>query len=389
MRTLILNAVLVLPDRLLKDGWLLMEDDHIVAIGEKLYPSIQNFERAIDADANFVLPGLIDLHSDAIEKLVEPRPGVHFDVSLALREADWRLAGCGITSEFHAVTLDDNEFGVRTDTFVQELADAICAEGKTLLVRHYIHARLELSSQRGCEVMARMIEQQSVGMISLMDHSPGQGQYTTEQAYRDYVMRTTHRSEAEVDEMLVQKRVQLASIPGRITYITGKAREAGLAIATHDDDTEEKVEQWPALGVTISEFPTTIQAAQKAHELGLSVCMGAPNALRNKSSGGNLSALHAIQDGIADVLCADYYPSAMLGAAFKLANDHILPLADAIRLVTFNPARAVGLAHKVGSIEVGKIADLILVALSRQGLPVVQRVLVGGQERVVNNAFSL
>lgn len=388
MRTLIHNAVLVLPERLVEDGWLLIEDNVIIQVGEKEYPSISYFERAIDADTNFVLPGLIDLHCDAIEKLVEPRPGAFFAVAIALREADWRLAGCGITSEFHAVTLDDNEFGIRSDTFVQELIEAIRAETETLLVRHNIHARLELSSQSGYEVLTRLIEDGAVRMISLMDHSPGQGQYTTEQTYRDYMMRTTNRNEAEVEVILARKRSQLTAMPQRIAHVTGKARAAGLAIATHDDDTAEKVAQWPALGVKVSEFPTTLRAAQMAQELGLFVCMGAPNALRGYSSGGNLNAREVIRQGIANILCSDYYPASMLSAAFKLAEDNVLPLPDAVQLITLNPAKAVGLADTLGSLEVGKVADIIVVARSRQGLPFVQRVLVNGCERIIRVSLT-
>jgi alpha-D-ribose 1-methylphosphonate 5-triphosphate diphosphatase len=387
-QTLIHNATLVLPELLITDGWLLIEGDCIAGLGESATrPDSRAIERSIDAAANFLLPGLIDLHSDAIEKLVEPRPNVHFDLHVALGEADWRLAGCGITTEFHAVSLDDNEFGVRSDGFVRELAEAIRAEADALLVRHKIHARLELSSQRGCDVIKQMMVEQKVGMISLMDHSPGQGQYTTEQAYREYMLRTTNRSDSEVDAILARKRIQAAAIPGRIVHVTGLARELGLAIATHDDDTIEKVEQWPALGVTISEFPTTLEAARRAHELGLAVCMGAPNALRGKSSGGNLSALGAIEAGIADALCADYYPSAMLGAAFTLVMRKKLSLPQAIRLVTLNPAKAVGLSNAFGSLEPGKTADVIIVSLNSQGLPIVQRVFVGGREQIARTSF--
>lgn len=387
MQTLIHNATLVLPEQLVTDGWLLIEDGRIAALGQSATcPNPSTIRLSIDATSNFLMPGLIDLHSDAIEKLVEPRPTVLFDVQLALGEADWRLAGCGITTEFHAISLDDNEFGVRSDGFVQELSQAIKDQASYLLVRHNIHARLELSNLKGLDVLAGMIAEKAVGMVSLMDHSPGQGQYTTEQAYREYMLQTTNRGDAEVDAILALKRSQTREIPERIVCATRLAREAGLAIATHDDDTIEKVEQWPALGVTLSEFPTTMEAARRAHELGLAVCMGAPNVLRGTSSGGNLSALLAIQAGVATVLCADYYPAAMLAAAFKLARQQVLTLPQATRLVTLNPAQAVGLGNNFGSLELGKIADLIIVSVNRHELPMVQRVFVGGEERVRKNA---
>jgi len=380
VQTLIYNATLVLPDHVVEGGWLLIEDERILALGESATCPAHR-ERTIDAGANFLLPGLIDLHCDAIEKLVEPRPKVHFDVQMALEEADWRLAGAGVTTEFHAISLDDNEFGTRSDSFMHDLSQAL--RGRTdLLVRHKIHARLELSSQRGGHIIAQMIPQREFELISLMDHSPGQGQYPTEDSFREYVARTTSRSYAEIDELLEKKRRQTVEIPRRIERVTRLAREAGLAIATHDDDSAARVEQWPALGITMSEFPTTMEAARRAHELGLAVCMGAPNVVRGKSSGGNLSALAAIQAGVADVLCSDYYPAAMLMAAFILAKQGILALPQAVRMVSLNAAQAVGLGDAYGSLEVGKVADMILVELSRQELPRVQRLFVGGCERI-------
>ncbi|MBV9258426.1 MAG: hypothetical protein JO215_10445, partial [Ktedonobacteraceae bacterium] len=166
MQTLIQNAILVLPDRLIEGGWLLIEDGRILDLGEGATCAAATAS-AIDAGMQFLLPGLIDLHCDAIEKLVEPRPNVHFDIRIGLAEADWRLASCGITTEFHATSLDDNEFGVRSETFIHDLVQALASTWQEMLVRHKIHARLELTSHRGCEVLARSIEQRMCHMISL------------------------------------------------------------------------------------------------------------------------------------------------------------------------------------------------------------------------------
>ncbi|MBV8821380.1 MAG: hypothetical protein JO123_01155, partial [Ktedonobacteraceae bacterium] len=168
MRTLISNATLVLPDRLVEGGWLLIEDGRIAALGEgTTCPNPSTIERSIDALRNFLMPGLIDLHSDAIEKLVEPRPNVLFDLDTALPEADWRLAGSGVTTEFHAVSLDDKEFGVRSDGFVLDLVQAIKDQAGSLLVRHKIHARLELSNEKGLDLIAEMIAHKEMDMLSL------------------------------------------------------------------------------------------------------------------------------------------------------------------------------------------------------------------------------
>jgi alpha-D-ribose 1-methylphosphonate 5-triphosphate diphosphatase len=379
VQTLIHNATLVLEYELVEDGWLLIEGEYILALGEQETCPRRDGTRAIDGGGAYLLPGIIDLHCDAIEKLVEPRPNTQFPTALALQEADLRLAGCGITCEFHAVSLDDNEFGVRSDNFVHELRHAIAIYEAQTLVRHKIHTRLELSSQRGSGIIAEMIERHECDLVSLMDHSPGQGQYRTVESFREHVMRTTQRSQEEVDELLALKQGQAEHIPARITHVAQLAREHGIALATHDDDSARKVEQWPQLGVTMSEFPTTMEAAQRAHELGMAVCMGAPNVLRGKSSGGNLSALLAIQADVANVLCSDYYPAGMLAATFTLVDQGVLTLPAATRLVTLNPARAVGMADASGSLEAGKIADLILVARNAAGLGRVERVFVGGK----------
>jgi alpha-D-ribose 1-methylphosphonate 5-triphosphate diphosphatase len=328
------------------------------------------------------LPGLIDLHCDAIEKLVEPRPNIHFDIQVALSEADWRLAGSGITTEFHAISLDDDEFGVRSDTFACDIYQTLVSTREEMLVRHKIHARLELTSQRGFEAVTQLVSQKACDMISLMNHSPGQGQYHSELEFREYVKRATSRKPEEIDALLETKRSQSVEIPSRVERITRLARRAGLAIATHDDDTATKVQQWPEFGVTISEFPTTLEAARQAHDLGLAVCMGAPNVVRGKSSGGNLSAHEAIRAGVVDVLCSDYYPSAMLNAVFMLAARDVLTLPQAVRLVTLNPAHAVGVGKDYGSLEVGKVADVILVRLGWQERSAVQGMFVEGEERL-------
>ena len=381
MQTLIQNATLILPDCIIQGGWLLIEDGRILDLGEAT-TCPTGIEQTIDADTQFLLPGLIDLHCDAIEKLIEPRPNVHFDMPFALSEADWRLAGCGITTEFHAISLDEDEFGTRTETFLQDLSQAILSSQSECFVRHKIHARLELTSPRGTEAIIQAMEQGRCDMVSLMDHSPGQGQFSTEQAYRDYMVFTDNKEIAEAEAIIKAKRHKAGGIPQRIERVTKIAREKGLAIATHDDDTAAKVEQWPNFGVTLSEFPTTLAAARRAHDLGLAVCMGAPNVLRGKSSGGNLSAREAIDCGVANVLCSDYYPAAMLRAVFLLAEQKVLTLPQAVRLVTLNPAQAVGLGSEYGALQKDKIADVILVKLGQLGMPAVQRIFVQGEQRL-------
>ncbi len=382
MQTLIYNVSLILPDRMIEGGWLLIEDEKIAGLGESAICPKNGPQKQIDGHGSFLMPGMIDLHCDGIERLVEPRPNVTIDIHLALDEIDRRLAGCGITTEFHAISLDDHEFGTRAVSFAQTLSQAIHDNLPHSLVRHEVHARLELTSQNGFETIQHMIQNREVRLVSLMDHSPGQGQYKSEDAFRGYVKRTVNMSDAEIDALLLHKRTQQSYKPERTLAVTKMVREAGMALATHDDDDPAKIAEWPALGVTMSEFPTTWEAAHKAHEIGLAVCMGAPNVLRGKSSGGNISATDIVRAGICDVLCSDYYPSAMLAAIFKLVSQDILGLPQAVRLVTLNAAKAVQMDTEFGSLEAGKVADLILVELNSQHQPKVQRLFLAGNEHL-------
>lgn len=375
MQFLFTNATVILPDRVVEEGWVVIDRGRIGAIGRGAHPYAATMPQ-FDLDGAYLLPGLIDLHCDAIEKLVQPRPGVEIEAGIALHAADRLLLGCGVTCQFHALSLDDAEFGVRSDRFVSDFLHRLSAE-QHCGARHLVHARVEVSSERGLEALKTMLGHPLLRLVSIMDHSPGQGQYTTEAAFRNYVAKTTGRSDAEIDELLARKRAAQSDVPNRIRQVIAWATKYGLPVASHDDDTPERVAQWLELGVKIAEFPTTLAAAQAAHAAGMAVGMGAPNVLRGKSSGGNLSALTAIEAGVVDWLCADYYPASLLPVIFRLADRGTLSLPAAVALVSRNPACAAGIDHLIGSIQPGLIADLIVVR--RMPDPVVQQVFVNGK----------
>lgn len=375
MQFLLTNATVVLPDRVMDEGWVAIDRGRISAIGRGAYPQAPTMLH-FDLDGAYLLPGLIDLHCDVIEKLVQPRPGVTIEPGIALHAADRLLLGCGVTCQFHALSLDDAEFGVRSEQFVHDFLSRLRVE-RRCGARHLVHARVEVSSERGIEALKTMLGHPLLRLVSIMDHSPGQGQYTTEEAFRRYVIQMSGRNDAEVDLILERKRALQTDIPRRIGQIITWATQYGLPVASHDDDTPAKVAQLVEYGVRIAEFPTTLSAAQAAHAAGLSVGMGAPNVLRGASSGGNLSALAAIEAGVVDWLCADYYPAALLPVIFRLADRGTLSLPAAVALVSHHPARAVGLDQQIGNIQPGRIADLIVV--QRMPDPVVQHVFVGGR----------
>lgn len=377
MRYVFVNATLILPDITLSDAWLLVEDGIISAYG--IRPNPHSNAPSIDCHGAYIMPGIIDLHCDTIEKMVQPRPGVHIDTHVALHITDRLLMSSGITSEYHSLSLDDAEFGVRNEHFIREFLELIAAHNHTTSARHYVHARVEVSSERGAESLSNIIDHPLVKLVSIMDHSPGQGQYPTDELFRAYVAKTTGRDDAEIDAIIAKKHELREHIPHNINQVIELSRNAHIPIATHDDDSEAKVIDWVERGISISEFPTTMVAAAAAHQRGMLVGMGAPNVLRGKSSGGNVSAIEAIKAGYVDWLCSDYYPAAMLPAAFKLANAGIVSLSDAVNMITYNPARAVGIENEYGAIHVGAHADLIVVH-DHHHSPLVERVFVGGKQ---------
>ncbi|PDW04961.1 alpha-D-ribose 1-methylphosphonate 5-triphosphate diphosphatase [Candidatus Viridilinea mediisalina] len=376
MDYLLSNAHIVLPNAIMRNGWLSIEAGRISGIGEEADCPHGEATHHDDLQGKFILPGIVDLHCDMIERMVQPRPGVHIPVGVALHATDRLLLGCGVTSEFHSLSLDDDEFGVRNDRFVGSFLERLSRE-EHCHARHFVHARVEVSSVRGVQALATMVGHPCLRLISVMDHSPGQGQYADERAFRNYIVQTTGRSDAEIDLILERKRIAVSYIPAHIAQVLAVAQTHNIPVASHDDDTPAKAHFWAERGLRIAEFPTTLSAAQAAHEAGLAVGMGAPNVLRGQSSGGNLNARTALAAGVVDWLCADYYPAALLPAVFLLAEEGLMDLAAAVALISHNPAQAVGMAHELGSITLGHAADLIVVERSPD--PIVRQVFVAGR----------
>ena len=377
MQILLTDAHVVLREQVIEHGWVLIEDELITGYGHA-HTRPQHAAQVYNVAGNYVLPGVIDLHCDAIEKQIQPRPGVIIDESVAFYTTDRILACSGITTELHSLSLDDAEFGVRNEEFVRNFIAQI-ASADQRIVNHLVHCRVEVSSERGVTSLAQVIDSPYLKLVSIMDHSPGQGQYPTDESFRYYVAKTTGRNDAEIDAIIQKKHALRESIPQRVQEVIQLAHAHHIPLATHDDDTAAKVHDWVAQGIRISEFPTTMEAATAAHQHAMLVGMGAPNVLRGKSSGGNLSAIEAVKAGVVDWLCSDYYPAAMIPAAFKLAELKLCSLADAINLITYNPAQAIGVEHAVGSIQLGLQADLVVVA-KHHHTPIVKQVYVHGRQ---------
>jgi len=368
MRRLITAIDIVTPDSVVRDGSLLIEDGRIAA----LCPVAPSIDQEIDGDGALCLPGLIDLHCDALEKEVEPRPKVAFEHGFALANSDRRNLNAGITTVYHAISFAGGEWGVRDPG----VASAVVREVRNFrgLVDHKVHARFEVTDDGSEAPLASLIADGQIELLSFMDHSPGQGQFGDLAAYVAYMTRTYHVSEPEAVRIGSAKVESRRLAPGRMARLAALARARAIALASHDDDTPEKVAEMAALGVTISEFPIGLAAAQAAVAAGMVTLFGSPNVLRGRSASGNVRALDVILAGACTGLCADYHPPSLLAAVLRLPEISPLSLPDAVRLASSGPARSAGLSDR-GEIVVGRRADLLLVREGR-----VETALVAGRK---------
>ncbi|MHB1374966.1 alpha-D-ribose 1-methylphosphonate 5-triphosphate diphosphatase [Thiobacillus sp.] len=351
------GARVVLPDAVLEDAAVLIEDGVIAAID----PESGKGAQTLDLSGKTLIPGMIDLHCDALEKEVEPRPNVHFPLDFACAQADKRNAAAGVTTVFHALSFANEELGVRNNAFAASVARAVHAWNPHGLVDNRVHCRYEVTDPTAPDILLELMAAGEMHLLSVMDHSPGQGQFKDIAAYRDYLARTYKKTEGELDALVENKLAQAEGAMARIRLLIDAAQAQGIRVASHDDDTPEKVETLHGLGVGISEFPINLESARAARERGMSTVFGAPNILRGKSQSGAMRALDAVKAGVADCLCADYHPATLIVAVFRLPELADITLADAVRLVSANPARAAGLADR-GEIATGKRADLVAVA---------------------------
>jgi len=375
------GAQVVLENETLQEAAVLIEDGNIAAID----PSSSAGAKEINLRGHILMPGMIDLHCDALEKEAEPRPGVHFPFDFACAQADKRNAAAGITTVYHALSFANAELGVRNNKTAADLARAVHAWQEHALIDNRVHARYEITDPTAPEVLNELLANNEIHLMSFMDHTPGQGQFKNNDAYRSYLARTYKKEAAEIDALLADKIAQGAGAIERMERLAEKARQLGIPLASHDDDRPEKIDIVKALGVTVSEFPINLETAQAARAAGLATLFGAPNILRGKSQSGSMRALDAVMQGVADCLCGDYSPAALLPAVMQLPKLTNIPLHEAVALVTSNPARAVGLNDR-GLIAPRKRADLLAVRYLG-GLPQAARVWSDGVQ-VMSLAFD-
>ena len=334
---------------------------------------------AVDLQGDWLLPGLVELHTDNLERHVMPRPKVMFPMQGAVQAHDAEIASAGITTVFDAIGVGDpygEGFRARDQSGLLAVLDGLQAAG-VLRADHLVHVRCELPAPNARDLFAAFAGHQRLRMISLMDHTPGQRQWTDLELARIHYTGKKGWSEARFDAevLLAPQRQAEYSRPNR-AWFADFARHHGIALATHDDSTVAHVDEALSLGAVISEFPTTLAAARRARELGLSTVAGAPNLVRGGSHSGNVAALDLARAGLLDTLSSDYVPASLLQAAWKLTVDAGFSLAEAVAVVSLHPARSCGLSDR-GEIAQGLRADLLRVR-EVAGLPVVCAVYAKG-----------
>jgi alpha-D-ribose 1-methylphosphonate 5-triphosphate diphosphatase len=323
---------------------------------------------AIDLEGDYLLPGLVDLHTDNFERLVRPRNNVDWPVMAALVAHDAQMVSAGVTTVFDSLYVGFLGFGSRSfDTLKNTISGLqTCRRSRMLRGDHFLHLRAEVSLEVMPEQFASVFPEASVRLVSLMDHTPGQRQWRDLEKYVAMEKRDFHLTDEEVDKFLktAQDRHEKVSPVNRVKLLS-MVEGYSLALASHDDTTAEHVEQAHAEGIAISEFPTTIEAARTARAKGMKIVAGAPNLVLGRSHSGNVSAEELARRGLLDALASDYVPSSLLHGAFLLMEKAEMPLPQAINMASLNPARMTAL-HDRGSIEVDKRADLVRVKIAQE-----------------------
>lgn len=334
----------------------------------------------VDLDGDWLIPGLVELHTDHLEGHYAPRPRVRWNPVAAVQAHDAQIATSGITTVFDALRVGIDEDSKLEPADMRTLAGAIedsQRQGR-LRAEHFIHLRCEVSAPDVVESFAAFEGDPRVRIASLMDHTPGQRQFTSLDAFRVYYQGKSGMSDAELEDLIARRQAQAEKASGlHRQAIADMAQARGIVLASHDDATEDHVAEAVTHGVTLAEFPTTHRAAEASHQAGLKVLMGAPNIVRGGSHSGNIAAGDLVEAGLLDVLSSDYFPFSLIHATFIVGlAENGIGLPEAVALVTANPASVAAL-HDRGAIAVGRRADLVQVRVSDH-VPVVRAVWRAG-----------
>ncbi|GHJ35621.1 alpha-D-ribose 1-methylphosphonate 5-triphosphate diphosphatase [Streptomyces sp. TS71-3] len=363
------HARAVLPDRVLDDALLVAEDGLITEVGPATPGQVP--AEAVDLRGALLLPGIVDTHSDALEKEQRPRPTVRFPAAFAVASYEGRVRAAGVTTMFHAISYQTNEAKDRTIERSLGLGTAVrerAASGTALIDHRKLH-RLDARDAAALDVlMDTLAEPAEAGdvppLVSYEDHTPGQGQFSDLSVFRKVVAEQEKISEeaagARIEQRIADRDRTIAQRERTLAFLGREAKAGRIRLLAHDVVSAAELAEVRESGAAVAEFPTTLEAARAAKAAGMPVVAGAPNVLRGGSHSGNVSAVDLVCAGLVDNLSSDYMPTTLLAAAYHLAHHGVLPLPAAVGLVTSGAARTAGLGDR-GALVPGQRADLIAV----------------------------
>ncbi|KIN71024.1 alpha-D-ribose 1-methylphosphonate 5-triphosphate diphosphatase [Sulfitobacter guttiformis] len=356
-QTILANARLILETEIVT-GSVVMEGGFISEINSgSTVP-----KGGIDLQGDYLAPGLVELHTDNLERHLSPRPRVDWPYRAAILAHDRELAGTGITTVFDAIRVGSIVSGSssRYGKYARRMADEILAvrAAGMLRISHHIHLRAEICSETLAEELAEFTPEDRIGIVSMMDHTPGQRQFADLSKFETYVRGKYSFGDQEFRDYVdflygLQDKFGTRHEAATVSAAT----RLGAALASHDDTTARQVAASHAYGVTLAEFPTTVAAADACHAQGIATIMGAPNLIRGGSHSGNVAAADLARVDRLDILSSDYVPAGLLMAAVQL-GDIWDDLPRGMATVTSRPAAAVGLKDR-GSLSTGKRGDVI------------------------------
>lgn len=376
--TIFRNAKIVLENEVVH-GSIVIKDGKIADISEGASTIGE------DIDGDYILPGLIELHTDHLEQHYSPRPGVTWNLTAAIQAHDVQVAASGITTVFDCLRLGADEDGGFEKGEMSAMSSAIAAaqsQGR-LRAEHRIHLRCEVSAPNVLEHYEEFVDDRNVGLVSLMDHAPGQRQFQTMEQYTLYYKTKRGLTDEQFNAFVARRKMQSSKYSDKHRlFLANACHERNIAIASHDDATVDHVEESKSLGVSVAEFPTSLEAATASHNANMGVLMGAPNVVRGKSHSGNIAARDLAREKVLDILSSDYVPFSLIYAPFVLADEvEEISISNAVAMVSANPAKQVGLQDR-GRLEKGLRADFSRVRREAGSIPVVKSVWREGQRIV-------
>lgn len=351
------NARIVLADEVIL-GSLSFEDGFIKEVSE----TCSGLPQAIDVEGEYICPGLVELHTDNLERHVTPRPKSHWPIDAAVVNHDREVAVAGITTVLNALSIGQIAPETRRVDTLSEMCNATRARKADghLKADHYLHLRCEVSYPDLLELLDPLIDMPEIKLLSVMDHTPGQRQFVSLEQYAIYYQGKYKLNDAQLAEFMEARRLdQQMNGDANRRHVVTAAHERGIGLASHDDATLEHVGEAVSDGIVVAEFPTTMEAARASHEHKMAVLMGGPNIVRGQSHSGNVSAREMAGAGYLDIVSSDYVPSSLLYAALLLEEKiDDIELPEAMAMVTRTPARQIGLNDR-GAIAQGMRADML------------------------------